>query len=385
MEVFGKDCHEIEVKKRSLSCNESSAFKNQVLDATLSELKRPKSTMLTRQLHPSVLEHKREKRSLKSDASIRSCSKLLNVANLSLAEPRNHDKQVTKGTVYIPKTKKIKDQTAIADMSKIITKYDEAERRYIGTTIELVKKDHKKPSGGRAVWNKMPTHRLGFPNNNRQLAQMPKIDQEELSHKLKNSVAVSTYELQDRRCCMQTMATKEILATTSNSQAGTKARSERVTRFLTEAFEANADILGLGIPFKPAESKVLTMTARCTANNEDQALSDNKTRSSTSSILYHGTEKNSNTKLNNLKRIKVSCIHFKPNDGKETAKTVTFEETDERCNLCYQAQTLLPDQKFPQAPPTTPIKQSSSKKRTLSFNKLGVNDLSVSRFRTQTH
>ena len=383
LKIYGNGCYEMEEKRRTLSCNEAPKFESTALNTTWLVSKRSRSTTISRELSASAVKKEQSDRAgLKSAPSTSKFNELLNVANLSLVEPKKpkDQKRCTRNSASVVNYRQLaKDTTSIADMSKIITKYDEAERRYIGTTIELLKRDQRKLNSGIVEWDRMPTRRLGYPNN-RKLVKRPNIDQEELSHKLRNYVAVKAYGLHDRRCDVEINAVKNAGAAVVNSPDGTKTRSKRVTKFLSEAFEANADILGLGVPFKSADSKIISVAERC--KDQDLLLSDDKpgARSSNGPVLYNGTERQLNIKKKSFQRIKIRCIHFKTDDNTGTVNAVNFEKTGGRCSECQQFQEKSHDLKLPKAPPTTPTQRQNSKKPKHSFNTLGVSDNSVSHF-----
>ena len=338
LRIYGNRCREMEVEKRSVSCNEASKVESTVLNTTWSISKRPKSSTISRAFSASAMKKKQYDRTrLNSDPSMNKCNELLTVANLSLVEPMspNDQKKRIRNATSVANYKQLKEATSIADMSKIITKYDEAERRYIGTTIELLKKEQRKFNSGIAIWDKMPAHRLGYPNN-RKIVKRPKIDQEELSHKLKNYVAVKAFDLHDRRCDVQLNAAKDAGAKIVKNLGATKARSERAMKFLSDAFEANAGILGLGIPFQSADSKIMSEAARC--KDQDLVPSDEKPGTSTSDglILYSGTENQLSIKHKGLQRVNISCIHFKTDDSTGNVNAVNFEQTGDRCSACQQ-------------------------------------------------
>lgn len=374
LQILGRGCNENEANPRSKSFNGVPSFKNELTDVKVLPSQRPSTTMMGEGVaswkqHPSPSTKKRERRRVKSDSSIDKCSELLNVANLSLAKPKCPDdqqKRAVKNTSSKGNPKQM--GTAIADMSKIITKYDEAERRYIGTTIELVKKDSKKLSSGISIWNKIPTHRLGYPNEKKQIANKARLNLEELDQKLKTTVAVNSCELQDRCSDAKSVPKqikKDLTSITHVSNTGLKARSERVTKFLTDAFEANADILRLGIPFRSAESKIPLIAGNCMSCGSDEAADKLNSKPLLEFAWQDGKDAQSKPKQDNSKRLNVSCIHFKNEDIQ--MQGANLNKKGERCDVCHQSRDRTHKDwqhgKVPQAPPTTPTRQKEETKR----------------------
>ena len=394
LQVFGKGCQESQDHKRSHSFNESSTIKD--IKATV--FQRPRSTtggqgmVAQKTSHQAKKQH--DKRRMKSDSSIDKCSELLNVANFPFEKPKNEGdpKKPDKHLASKNKSKKSNAGTAIADMSKIITKYDEVERRYIGTTIELVKKDSIKKKSGIAIWNRMPMHRLGYPKDKRQPIQRTNIDNEELNQKLKTSVAVKTCDLQDREEDVPCQVEKDVTATNHNLHGGTKARSERVTKFLTDAFEANADILKLGIPFRSAESRIPSVVGNNSPNAHDPIWIYSSNRLGSRSLDDSGTCDEGNIqnkpKHNDSKKVNIKCIHFGRDNNKFPVNADNLDQTGDRCNMCQQPQIKihkdLTELKVPQAPPTTPTSKLNLKKQKRSLHKIGNSEDFASRYRTQT-
>ena len=387
LEIPGNLCQEKEDNGRSYSCNERCTFEKTSVDTSRSVLKRPKTTVIKGKLSPSTLKKRQHDQRFTTldSTTLNKCNGLLSVANLSLEDlkRRNDQMRVVRNVASSTITKKVKGTTAIADSSKIITKYDEAERRYIGTTIELIKKDHKRLNSGIAIWNKMPFHRLGYPNDKKRTVQMPLVDQKKQSHELNNSVAVKTYELQDRRFYAQVSNLKRSIAVgMPNSYGVTKTRSERVTKFLTDAFQANADILRLGTSPRPGENKTLSEVAKDTSKTSDQGRVKSEPRPTVASTLPDGTYNQIRLKGLKLRKVKISCIHFQTGDNKSSLKAVSFEQTNGICGACYKFQSDIKDLKIPQAPPSTPIRRRGYNTREMTL--LGGSNKSTSHFRAHT-
>lgn len=327
-----------------------------------------------------------EKRRIKSDSLIERHNDLLSATNLSLVKRKWVDDKKRLYTRVSNKNDRQKSAlTAIADMSKIITKYDEAERKYIGTTIELVKKETKTMSTGIAVWNKMPAHRLGCPNDKRRNQDRMGFDFKELNERLKSHMTVNSCELQCRGSENVSMPGQMKSGTARSAgkiNRSAKGRSERVTKFLANALEANADILGLGIPYMPVESKMLPVSTHCHSEGDGNTPNSKK---------GCGEETNFPQKFdhNESKKINVCCIHFNNNEVKTAEESLNSYQKRDACDLCsHQLHEKLykglQEFKLPQAPPTTPIlKKLSRKQNKLTYQFEQTEGLS-SRSRTNT-
>ncbi|XP_065064305.1 uncharacterized protein LOC135690630 [Rhopilema esculentum] len=339
-------------------------------------------------------EIKSSKRRSKSDSLVKRCSDILNVKRFPLGKEATFSKEHT-STLENIQTKDEKQSsakqfgsiTSIADMSKVITKYDEAERRYIGTTIELVKKDSRMANSGISVWNQMPKHRLGYPDKKRKINGLSfrGIDTEALCLKLTEAFAVKNLDLQDR-CCdsasrenqgqFSTSDEDKLSQTTNKALKELNTKSDRVNKFLADALEANADILGLGVPFRPKSSSKLIKADK---KIQHKSLGDNNANDVS---LF------SNKMHRESQKINITCIHLENEERKAQPNQINNTKKEEICNVCSKARIYHRQQKtlpIPEAPPTTPtstkalLKKNKQLKESLKGN--GVKD---SRRRTQT-
>ena len=339
-------------------------------------------------------ERKPSRRRAKSDSLVKRCNDILNVKKFPLGKEATFSKE-HKSTLENIVTKEEKQSsakqlgsiTSIADMSKVITKYDEAERRYIGTTIELVKKDSRTVNSGISVWNQMPKHRLGYPDKTRKIDGLSfrGIDTEELCLKLTEAFAVKNLDLQDR-CCdsasrenrghFSTSDEDRLSQTTNKALKELNTKSDRVNKFLADALEANADILGLGVPFRPkSSSKFIKVDKKI----QHKSFGDNNA----SDVSLFSNKMNRETQ-----KINITCIHLKNEECKPQPNQINNIKKEEICSVCSKAKIYHRQQRtlqIPEAPPTTPtstkalLKKNSQLKERLKGK--GVKD---SRRRTQT-
>ena len=322
--------------------------------------------------------------------------------------------------------KKSTSMTSIADMSKIITKYDEAERRYIGTRIELVKNARRRSLANSSVWSAMPTHHLGQHDRKIRPSKVRNnIDTNNLCLKLHDNVSITSLPSKSTSAeSLSPRGIKEQRGEESFSDSEPKKRdavantkSERVRKFLSEALEANGDILGLGVPFRslniqgsPVTAKNLQQSRRQSAKTECTSIEHkgqfskspqelprkaatciDATSSNLATIGNNGQQRcHQHTLKAESQKVNIQCIHFKKEDckpqvlppriGKEQKRSIT-----PCCHLNHHRR--LKDLQVPQAPPTTPINKNETGQIEMKCTKTNFDcsNLLGERCQTYTH
>lgn len=388
-----------------------------------------KSPKMSQKSHDTGKHQQNSRRRIKSDSNLKGYNKLLNVTKYDIKQSakllqeslnlKEHNLLEIDHLVALPK-KKASSMTSIADMSKIITKYDEAERRYIGTRIELVKNVRRRSLASSSVWSAMPKHHLGQHDKKIRPSKVSNnVDANNLSLKLHDNVSITSLKSKST----ESLSPKSIKGVGEESlsdgelkrrDAVANTKSERVRKFLSEALEANGDILGLGVPFRslniqgsPLTTKNVQQSHWLSTKNEGHCeehkghfnKSPNKspqeiarkpaacaeTNPSNLATIGNNSQQRCNqpTVKTESQKFHIQCIHFKKEDNKPQVLPPRITKEQQRSiTPCCQSkhQRRLKDLQVPQAPPTTPINKNDTTKTNFDYSTF-LGD----RCRTYTH
>ena len=375
-------------------------------------------------------QHSRKR--VKSDSNLKGYNALLNVTKYDIKQSakllqeslnlKEHNLLEIDHLVALPKKKSV-SMTSIADMSKIITKYDEAERRYIGTRIELVKNARRRSLASSSVWSAMPKHRLGQHDKKIRPSKVrSNIDTDNLCLKLHDNVSITSLPLKSTSA--ESLSPRGITEqggeeSLSDSElkrrdAVANTKSEKVRKFLSEALEANGDILGLGVPFRSLNIQGSPLTAKNLQQNRRQSaiterkLTEQKGQfnngpqevprktaacvdTTSSNLVTIGNKDQQRCHQHTLKaesqKVNIQCIHFKKEDYKPQVfpPKVSKEQITPCCHLKHHRR--LKDLQVPQAPPTTPINkiETGQVRMKCTNTNCDYSNLLGDRCRTYTH